>query len=62
MTNNNNGGIGLTGILTILFVVCKIAGYIDWSWWWVVSPLWISVCILAVLIFVGGIILGINNR
>ena len=37
-----SGGIGLPTLLTVLFVGLKITGYIDWSWWWVVSPLWIG--------------------
>ena len=33
-----NGGIGFFGMLTLIFVVAKITGYIDWSWFWVFSP------------------------
>ena len=33
--------IGFTGLLTILFIALKLTGYIAWSWWWVLSPLWI---------------------
>ena len=45
--NNNktvvtNKGIGFTGALTIAFVVLKLCKVIDWSWVWVLSPLWIS--------------------
>ena len=28
--------------LTLLFIYLKMASYIDWSWIWVLSPLWIS--------------------
>lgn len=35
------GGIGFAGLLTILFIGLKLTHYIDWSWWWVLSPLWI---------------------
>ena len=38
--NASNGGIGFVGLLTILFIGLKLTGYIDWSWWWVLSPLW----------------------
>lgn len=31
----------LPTLLTVLFVGLKLTGYISWSWWWVVSPLWI---------------------
>lgn len=63
MNNNNNstayGGIGFTGLLTVLFIALKITGYIDWSWWWVLSPLWIPV-IFFLLVF--GIMLLIALR
>ena len=46
-------GIGFAGMLTILFIGLKLTNYIDWSWWWVLSPLWIGlVFILAILIMV----------
>jgi hypothetical protein len=43
--NNNSssaGGIGFTGILTIVFIVLKLTGVIQWSWLWVLSPIWIT--------------------
>jgi hypothetical protein len=44
-------GPGFVGLLTLIFVVAKLWGKIDWSWWWVFSPLWISgLLILAILI------------
>ena len=45
----------LTSILTIVFVVLKLTSVIDWSWWWVLSPLWISalfVVAVFILIFI----------
>ena len=39
------GGIGFTGLLTIVFIVLKLIGAITWSWWWVLSPIWISVAL-----------------
>ena len=35
-------GGGFPGLLTVAFIVMKLTGYITWSWWWVLSPLWIS--------------------
>lgn len=32
-----------TGLLTIAFIVLKLVGTITWSWWWVLSPLWIPI-------------------
>lgn len=34
-----SGGIGFFGLLTILFIGLKITNLIDWSWWWVLSPI-----------------------
>lgn len=53
-----SSGIGFTSLLTVLFIGLKLTGYITWSWWWVLSPLWISwviiiAVILAFLIFLG---------
>ena len=33
-----SSGLGLTSVLTIVFVVLKLVGVIDWSWWWALSP------------------------
>lgn len=43
-------GIGFTGLLTILFIGLKLGKVIDWSWWWVLSPLWIPIVVLFLLI------------
>jgi len=40
------GGIGFVGALTILFIALKLCDKIDWSWWWVFSPLWITASII----------------
>lgn len=41
-----SGGIGFTGVLSIVFIVLKLCDVIDWSWWWVLSPIWIPVLVL----------------
>lgn len=44
-----------SSILTILFVVfvtLKLTGNIDWSWWWVTSPLWLPIAILFAIVFI----------
>ena len=56
-------GISLNGVLTIVFVVLKFTGTIAWSWWWVLSPLWISVILYVVMAIIALITLKIiNNR
>lgn len=49
-TTSTSGGIGFVGLLTIVFITLKLTGYIDWSWWWVLSPLWISAIIVVALV------------
>lgn len=45
--NKTSSGIGFTGILALIFITLKLIGIIDWSWVWVLSPIWISfLCIL----------------
>jgi len=48
--SNSAKGIGFTGLLTVAFVVLKLCGVINWSWVWVLSPIWISF-LLVILIF-----------
>ena len=53
MNQNNYGGQStgfFTSALTVAFVVLKLCKVIDWSWWWVLSPIWIP---LAIVIVVG---------
>jgi len=38
-----SNGFRITGLLTIGFIVMKLAYVIDWSWWWVLSPIWITI-------------------
>lgn len=45
----SSGGIGFCGLLTIAFVVLKLTGFIDWSWWWVWSPLWLPTAIFLLI-------------
>ena len=42
-SNDQPGGIGFAGALALLFIGLKLGGAIDWSWWWVLSPIWIPI-------------------
>lgn len=53
-----SGGISVSTLLTIVFVVLKLIGVINWSWVWVLAPLWISV-LLSIAIIIICVILGI---
>ena len=41
------GGVGFCGLLAIAFIVLKLTHVIEWSWLWVLSPLWIPAAIVA---------------
>lgn len=47
-----SGGLGFAGALTILFIALKLLGFIDWSWWWVLAPLWVSAALSVAVLFV----------
>ncbi|HEY7883878.1 MAG TPA: hypothetical protein VIC08_02910 [Cellvibrionaceae bacterium] len=47
---SSSGGIGFLGLLTIVFIVLKLTGYIAWSWWWVLAPMWIPTAFAVLLL------------
>lgn len=51
MNGNASSGIGICGVLLIVFISLKLCGMIKWSWLWVLSLLWIP-ALFAVLVFV----------
>src|SRR3990167_833724 len=40
-SNTRSGGVSLPLVLFVVFLVLKLTDLINWSWWWVTSPLWI---------------------
>ena len=53
--DKTTGGIGFFGALTLIFIVLKLCNVINWSWLWVLSPLWLPfsiglICLVIVLI------------
>lgn len=45
--------------LTVLFVVLKLTHTVQWSWVWVLSPLWIGAAITAALVLLGAVVAGV---
>lgn len=58
----SSSGIGFTGLLQIVFIVLKLTKTIDWSWGWVLSPLWISAIIGVLLLVVIFILWNIADK
>lgn len=53
---------GFAPMLTIAFIVLKLCGQIDWSWLWVLSPLWISAGLCLVCIVIYALLSSIKSR
>lgn len=51
---SSSGGIGFGGLLAIVFITLKLTHVIDWSWWWVLAPLWGSLVLI-----LGCLVLGV---
>lgn len=51
-SSSSSGGIGFFGLLTILFVALKLTNTIAWSWWWVLSPLWLPITMILIVALV----------
>jgi hypothetical protein len=54
-SSSSSGGIGFTGLLTVLFIGLKLTNVIAWPWLWVLSPLWIPLLLLMAILIIGGI-------
>ena len=48
--NKSSGGMDIASVLLIVFVILKLVGVINWSWWWVLSPLWIGIILWLVVV------------
>jgi len=61
-------GIGICTVLILIFLVLKLTGNIDWSWWWVFSPYWmccgglLSIILIGLLLAALGIGIGMTGK
>lgn len=56
---SSSSGVGFVGLLTVAFVVLKLTGHIGWSWWWVISPVWISTGVLLAIALIALAVWGV---
>ena len=61
-SNSTSGGIGTVGALTLIFIVLKLVGVINWSWLLVLSPIWIVIGLYVLVVIVAVILAKRNNR
>lgn len=52
---DSNTGMSFGDILLIIFIVLKLTHVINWSWVWVLSPLWISIIIAVIIVILSRI-------
>jgi uncharacterized membrane protein YdbT with pleckstrin-like domain len=73
VSHQRSGGIGFAGLLTLIFITLKLTHYIEWSWWWVLSPVWITaalailiilvvLCVPVVITLIGAIVLYFTEK
>ena len=49
-------------VLFVIFLTLKLTGVIDWSWWWITSPLWIPVLFMLTVLGIGWLVIMNSDR
>jgi len=52
MNKNTGSSIGLLDVILVVNIVLKLIGVINWSWWIVLWPLWVSIAIMIIFIII----------
>lgn len=53
---DNTSGIGVLGLLGIIFITLKLCNIITWSWWWVTLPFWGGLALILIILIIISII------
>ena len=61
-SSSGSGGIGFAELLTIVFIVLKLTGHIDWSWWLVLAPAWAPFSLEVILLIIAGFIKAMRDE
>jgi len=61
-SSSSSSGIGVGGLLGVLFVALKLTHVIDWSWWWVLAPFWGGLAIVLIVLVVFGILYVVSKN
>lgn len=60
--SDGNSGVGPLGVigyceaLNLLLIALKLCNLIDWSWWWVMAPLWLPVAAVLAIALIGALV------
>jgi hypothetical protein len=60
--NKTSSGVSLSTVVFVVFLILKLTHVIDWSWWWVTSPIWISLGLAIIILMIVGIVLAIIDK
>ena len=52
MSNKKSGCSVSLPLVTLILVILKLTGVINWSWVWVTSPIWIPIALVLFILFV----------
>lgn len=61
-SSGNSSGIGLFGVVGIVFVILKFTGVINWSWWLVTLPFYGGLIIALVLLLIFAVLMPLFNK
>ena len=63
-TNNSSssGGIGVCGLMGVMFIGLRIAGVISWPWVWVLAPFWIPLALGVTFLLILFVIAAIAEK
>ena len=53
MSTEQKHGISLSTVLFLIFLTLKLTHLIDWSWWWITSPIWVPIVVSLVVVITG---------
>lgn len=59
---NKHNSVTAMDIFQIVLIVLKLCKVIDWSWWWVLSPMWISASILIVAMIIAAVHKAVKQK
>jgi membrane protein YdbS with pleckstrin-like domain len=58
---SSSSGVGFTSLLTLVFITLKLIDKINWSWWWVLSPIWLAIALVLAIYAIGEIFVVIAH-
>lgn len=53
-------GMSSASIIGVVFLILKLTHTIDWPWVWVLSPFWIPIAVVLIMLTVGGLMIGLS--